>query len=1031
MLAFVVQMTFAQEKTVSGTVSDDSGPLPGVSILIKGTTSGSETDFDGKYSIKSKVGDVLVFQYLGYKKEEVTVGNSNTIDVTLSEDASVLDEVVVTALGLKKEAKSIGYGIDVVKGESITQAREANIANSLQGKVTGVQITNTGGNLGGSSKVIIRGVSSLSGRNNPLWIVDGVMINDSQTPSNGTRISGNRDFGNGASLINPDDVESISVLKGAAATALYGSRAAAGAIVVTTKRAKSGAGVKVSVNSSVRFEELFVTPDFQQEYASGDDGVYDPGSGSFDWGPRIVGQTVPNLAVTGETGILRAVEDNGINDFYENGISFINNVSISDATEKSDYRLSLTSLNQDGILPGNTLDRYTVSLNAGMRHNEKLESRFSVQYVQDYTEGVGASGTNDPNVYNLNSFSSTLDQKLFDPWIDASGNQINTLSNNAGVPSNNPLWLRFENSNNREQDRLFGNYEVTYKPIEKLSIMGRVGMDWSDDRRFIENSKGTITRLDGNFNSDNIRRREITVDLIANYSTDLTEDLSLTATAGYQYNSRIFERQRIEGNNLLIPELFSAGNVEQVIGTRDFAEARVFGVYGMAELSYKDYLFLQLTGRNDFTSTLPEDNNSYFYPSASLSYVFSDALNLQNDWFTYGKLRGSYANVGNDTGAYQLDFLFNPISTATGQYSLNQTFPFNGALAYSASATIPPADLQPENQISYEIGTELKFFKGRLGLDFTYFYNQNKNQIDAVPIPETTGFGFRRQNIGQINTKGVEIALDITPIIAGDFRWDTNINFSTARSTVVELTGDLDRTQITSAFSSVSIQAVLDGEFELFGIPFLKDEETGRPIIEESTGRRQAGEVTSFGSVLPDWTGGWVNNFSYKGFRLSATIDARWGGVMKSSTVEDLQQGGKVVETIVNREGTFIDTSGVLENADGTFRDNDVPLISAQDFWVNSLGAGNASEAFIYDQSFVKLREVALFYSFPSDMIKNSFLKGVTLGIEARNLALLYSKVPHIDPEANLFGSGADGFGIERSSIPSSRSIGFNVRLTF
>jgi TonB-linked SusC/RagA family outer membrane protein len=1029
-----VQVTFAQEKTVSGTVSDDSGPLPGVSILIKGTASGSETDFDGKYSIRTKVGDVLVFQYLGYRKEERTVGESNTIDLTLSEDASVLDEVVVTALGLKREAKSIGYGIDVVKGESLTQARESNIVNSLQGKVTGVQITNTGGNLGGSSKVVIRGVSSLSGRNNPLWIVDGVMINDSQTSSltDGDRITGNRDFSNGASLINPDDVESISVLKGAAATALYGSRAAAGAIIVTTKRGKKGDGARVTVNSSVRFDDLFVVPDYQQVYGSGDDGVYDPFAGGTDWGPRIVGQTLPNLPVTGETGPLRAVKDNGIRDFYDTGVSYINNFAISDATEKMDYRLSLTSLNQDGILPGASLDRFTVSLNAGVRHNEKLESRFSVQYIQNKTVGTGVTGTNDPNVINLDAFSSTLDQNLFSEWKDASGNQINTISGNDGNPSNNPLWLRFENSNDREEDRVFGNYEITFKPIENLSVLGRVGMDMNDDRRFIENSKGTINRLDGNFNSDNIRRKELTVDLIANYFTDLTEDLSLNVIGGYQYNSRLFERQQIFGNNLLIPELFSPGNVEQTIGERDFAESRVFGFYTNIELSYRDYLTLTLTGRNDFTSTLPEDNNSYFYPSASVAFVFSDAFNLQNDWFTYGKFRGSYANVGNDTGAYQLDFLFNPITTATGQYSLDQTFPFNGALAYSASATIPPTNLQPEDQQSIEFGLELKFLKGRLGLDFAYFKNENINQIARVPIPESTGFGFNRRNIGQINQEGIELAIEATPIIAGDFRWDTNINFSTANVTVESLTSGLARTQLprASGFSSVSVQAVEGGTFELYGIPFLRNE-AGQILIDEATGRRQAGEVDSFGSVLPDWNGGWVNNFSYKGFRLSATIDARWGGVIKSSTVEDLQQSGKVSETLVGREGTFIDTAGVIDNGDGTFRANDVPLINAQDFWINSLGAGNASEAFVFDASFIKLREVALTYSFPSEVIKNTFLKGLSVGVEGRNLALLYSKVPHIDPEANLFGSATDGFGVERSSIPSTRSVGFNVRLTF
>ncbi|WP_343487869.1 SusC/RagA family TonB-linked outer membrane protein [Allomuricauda sp. d1] len=1038
LLVLCLSFSFAQEKTISGNVTDQNGlPLPGVSIVVVGTSSGTQTDFDGNYSIAADVGQVLRYSYIGQATVDRTVGSANTIDVQMQEDAQALEEVVVTALGIQRQARALGYGTDVVKGEELVKARESNIANSLQGKVTGVQITNSSGNLGGSSKVIVRGVSSLGSRNNPLWVVDGVLINDSQVPGNGTRISGARDFSNGAALINPDDVESINVLKGAAATALYGSRAAAGAIIVTTKKGRAGEGgnASVSFNSSLRFDSLFRVPDYQNQYAVGTNGQYNPGSAG-DWGPRIVGQTVPNLPITNQPGQLQAIEDNGVREFFRTGVTRINNFSIGDADERLDYRLSVTSLNQTGILPGSSLDRITVGLNAGVRHNQWLESRFSLQYAATQTRGTGAVGANDPNIIGLSAFSNSIDPRLYDPWIDASGNQINTLIGNDGIQSNNLLWLRNENLNSRDEDRIFGNFQVTAKPFDGFSILARVGIDLADDRRFIENSKGTIGRLFGDFISDNIRRNEITSDVIATYDTSLSDDLSLTVLGGMQYNARIFERQQIEGVDLLIPELFSPANAAQVIPVRDFSEARLFGIYGSAELGYKDWATLTLTARNDFSSTLPDDNNSYFYPSASLAFVFSDAFDISSDFFTFGKLRASVAQVGNDAQPYQLDFNFNPVTTATGQYGLNLNFPFNGALAYSANNTIPAANLLPEEQTSYEFGLEARFFNGRLGFDFAYFKNQNDNQIIAVPIPETTGFAFNARNVGRVDQEGFEIAIDATPLRIGDFSWNTAINFSTVESEVVSLTEGVERVVIASGFNSVQVVAVPGEEFQLFGFPYLRDEQTGRVIIDPNTGRRQvADEADILGSVLPDWTGGFVNTFSYKGLSVSATVDARWGGVMKSSTVENLQTEGLVVETLRNREGSFIDSQGVIvtRDAEGNItdrRDNDVPLSSAQDFW-QSLDDNSLAEPFVYDATFVKLREASISYTFPSKLLEGSFIKGLTLGVEGRNLALLYAKVPHIDPEATLFGSGADGFGIERSNVPTSRSIGFNVRMRF
>jgi len=1028
MLFTCVALTHAQ-RTITGVVSDASGEsLIGANVLAKGSTTGTVTDIDGSFTLEVPDGaTTLVISYTGYQTQEVDISGTSNVTVTLAE-GRLLDEVVVTALGIEKEAKTLGYGVDELDSEELVKSRTTNIVNALQGKVTGVNIGNTDGNLGGSSKIIIRGATSLSGNNDPLWVVDGVPINNDQFVSNGTRISGNRDFGNGASVINPDDVESMSILKGAAATALYGSRAAAGAVIVTTKSGKSNpdGSTRVEFSSSYRVDDLFVTPNFQQEYGMGDFAKYDSSSVGWDWGPSLRGQTVNSLPISGESGTLTGYDDNGIRDFFRTGKTLINSLALSDATDKFNYRLSLTALNQTGILPGAELDRYNVGLNAGIKHNSKLRTNFSVQFAKTSSVGTGATGANDPNIVGLSSFSSTMNPALFDPWIDAAGNQVNF----AGPTTNNYLWLRNENRNDRNDTRIIGNIGTTYDITDDLSVSAKYGYDFDQDNRFFSNRKGTIQRLEGDYRIDNINNIQQNIDIIANYSKSLSDKLDINVLAGYNYNKRKREDEGFLGRNLLIPELFAPGNTEQTVPARFFQERVLFGAYASADITYDGWATLTLTGRNDWSSTLPIDNNSYFYPSVSTAFVLTDALNIESETLNYAKLRLSYAQVGNDTDPYQLAFLYNPITTATGQYGLNVNFPFEDRLAFSKANTIPPADLRPEEQTSYEIGAELDFFDYRFGLDIAYFKTENRDQILALPIPESTGFGFLRTNVGQVNTSGFEFAIDAVPLKFGNFQWNTNINFSSAKVEVVELADDVERVLLASAFSSVQVVAEVGTGFELFAIPFERDSATNRPLINPNDGTRIAGQAKAMGSVLPDFTMGFVNSFDIGNLNLSFTIDWRSGGVMKSSTVENLQTGGLVAETLQNRGGTFIDTEGVYENADGQIVDNDIPLATAADFW-QALDDNSIAEAFIFDASFVKLREVAISYQLPDRLFNNSFIKGLQIGFEGRNLALLYSKVPHIDPENNLFGAGADGFGVERSSVPSTRSFGVNLRASF
>ncbi len=1023
-----IASVFAQERTVSGAITsaEDGGPIPGVNVVLKGTTTGTTSDLDGNYRLTVPAeGGVLIYSFIGLVSQEVEIGSRSVIDVAMTSDVQELETVVVTALGIEREARSIGYAISGIQSDELVKARETNIVNALQGKVTGVQIGRSSGNLGGSAKIVIRGVSSLTGRNTPLWVVDGVPISDAQDAT-GSRIAGARDFGNNAGLLNPDDIESINVLKGGAAAALYGSRAAGGVIVVTTKKGKKSKSGSPSVvfNTSFRADELFTVPDYQNQYSNGFLGKYDSSTFTSSWGEPFQNQVRWNNIL----GVNEALtsQDENYKDFFHTGTTVINNLSISDASDRGDYRLSITSLNQEGILPGANLDRLTTNLNAGFRHSENLSSRFNVQFIRSNNRGTGVQGANNPNIVGLNVFGRSIDFKDFHDYADANGNQIGIIEQS----TNNPFWTRRQNRSDQSLARFLGNYSIDFTPIENLTIKGRVGYDYIQDNRFISNAKGTLGRVNGDFTVDNINRRQLTIDGIINYNIPVNEDINVNVLAGTQYNERIFISETNAATDLTIAGLFAPANAAVNAPTRGFSEVRLYGVFGEAQFTYKNWLTVTATARNDWSSTLPLTNNSYFYPSISTAFVFTDAFGIANNILSYGKIRASWAQIGNDAAAYQADFRFFPSVQANGQYGLNLNFPYNGQLAFAKTNRIPNAALRPEEKTGWEVGTELGFFDGKVGIDATYFSSSTIDQFFGAAVSPSTGFSTAAINSGEVTNKGVELSLNVDILDAGDFSWRTTVNFSAVESKVVSLTDGLDRFVIASAFNSLQVVAIPGKEFQLSGIPFLRDSVSGRPVVNELTGQRVAGDAKEFGSVMPEFIMGWNNNFSWKGINLGFTIDYSHGGKFRSATVNGLWTGGLTEETLANREGTFIDREAVIDNGDGTFRDNDVPVRSTQSYW-QSLDDNSISEATIFDATYIKLREVLVSYSLPSSLFANSPIKGVQIGFEARNLALLYSKVPHIDPEANLFGSGADGFGVERNVTPSTRSFGGNLRLTF
>lgn len=1022
--------SWAQDRSVTGIVTsiDDGSTLPGVNVVIKGTTTGTITDFDGKYTLNVSDGAVLVYSFIGYVSEEIEVGSRSVIDVQLSSDVKQLSEVVVTALGIERQKRELGYGVSSISSEDLLVARAGNVVSALAGKVSGVQITNQGGGISDDVNITIRGVSSLSnGNNRPLFVVDGVpitVVNDVTSQDTNPLIAGRANTGTGLPF-NADDVASMTVLKGASATALYGSRAAAGVILVTLKKGKKGDGPSVSINSSVRTDKVFRLPDYQNEFAGGSFTKYDSSATFSNWGGQIDGQTVTK-AISGERGPLEAYPDNA-KDFYEDGLTLINNVAVSSANEDGDYRLSVTSLNRKGIIPASELDRLTFSFNAGAKHTEKFKSRFSVNYVRTTTAGNAVTGANNPNIVGYTSFVRTLDFNAYKPWIDAAGNQLGTI----GQQDNNPFWIANENKFSTEVDRIFGNFQFDYTPAKWLNFSTRIGYDTFTDERFRSNRIGTRGAATGDFTNDIIQRNQLNLDIIGTANRQLNEDINLNVLAGFNFNRRVRERDVINSSSLAVPELFSPANAQVSTPTRAFTEQKLFGVYGEISLGYKDYLFLTATGRNDWNSTLPLDGNSFFYPSVSVGFVFTDAFDLSNDILSYGKLRASYAQVGNGTAPYRLDFTYNPQPNVFGQFGAAVNFPFNGNLGFTQTTVAPPATLVPEKQKSIEFGIELALLNGRVSVDVNYYDTENANQILRIPVPQSTGVALQTLNVGQTSSTGIEVEIGGDVIRAGDFTWNSRINYSNNDFQTDELVDGLDRITISSGFSSVTVVAEPGLSHQLRGIGFLTDSVSGRPIIDPNTGLRLPGAVDNFGDIYANFNMGFVNSFTYKGITLSTTIDYKDGGLLSSASVAGLWNAGAVSETTLGRTGTYIDTRGVIDNGDGTFRDNDVPVRDSRAFWTG-IRSSSMAEAQIFDATYIKLREVGISYALPKKMIDKTPFRSVSVGVEGRNLALLYSKVPHIDPEVGLLGSGnASAGSIEVGGTPTTTSFGFNVGLTF
>ncbi|WP_010520439.1 SusC/RagA family TonB-linked outer membrane protein [Aquimarina agarivorans] len=1057
----VFQSIMAQNKTVTGTVTDNLGmPLPGVTISKKTDFSGTVTNFDGNYSIDVTSNDELVFSYIGFITQTILVGNQTEINTSLQVDTESLQEVVVTALGISKEKKVLGYSTQEVKGDLITETRPSNAINALSGKVSGLQISTPTGNLGGSTRILLRGAGSILGENRPLIVIDGVPVNndnnnDRRNLTTTQTGGGGRDYGDNSFDINPDDIESMNVLKGSAAAALYGSRGANGVILITTKSAKDGAE-SITINSGVTFESVNVLPKVQKLYGGGAGDPSTIGQSSFNtatingrqfeivdyatdesWGPRYD----PNRLVLHWDAFDPEFADDFLNprpwvypendaeSFYNTGVTTNTNVAFAKAYADAGVRFSLGRTKSTGIIPNSELTKTTFNLNGSSKIANKVTASAGVNYT--ITEGFNRPETGYGDNSLLQKFyqfgQTSLDYGRLSNYLLSNGVQRpwNRTAFNDATPrfSDNPYWTILQNTAADRRNRVYGNVKVKYQINDKLFAIGSIYNDFYNLK--ITERVAVGSQATSSFVEVNRSARETNYEARVHYDDSFfNENFSVSAFAGV--NRRNNFSAEVDANTtggLATPGLYSLNNsIGDLRVTELNTEARVNSIFGAATFGFKDMVFLEVTGRNDYSSTLPIANNSYFFPSASLSFAFSEVVNT--NWLSFGKIRVAFANVGNDTAPYRL----------VNTYASRPTF-FSG-IRYTQRDADRNDALVPEEKESFEVGLEASLFNNRVSFEATYYNENTFDLITPLELDPGTGFTSTFINAGKLSNKGIEALVNVVPIKNENFKWGLTWNFSKNENKLEELLPGIETLELARfPFNGVTLNAVVGEKYgQIRGTNYIFDDE-GNRVVDANGRYMESRNVENLGSVLPDYNMGIRNEFNYKNLSFSFLIDIQKGGHYRSLTNIWGNYSGILEETAANNireEGIILEgvTGTVVFDDAGNYTVTDTEtndqVISAQQYGQDHFLRADAQNVFKAD--YMKLREVSLGYSLPKDMIGS--LDGVTFSLFGRNLLVWGLDNDNFDPEVASTGSG-NIQGSEGGSLPSTRSYGFNVQLKF
>ncbi len=1033
----VAAQSFAQ-RSVTGKVTDSKNgtPISGASIVIKGSKSGTQSDAGGNFSISINNNAVLVISAINYRTQELRPANDLSLDIKLEEQATELTAVVVTANSIKREARSIGYAATTINNAELTRGKDRSVLNSLQGKVAGVQITSSSGGVGSSTRIVFRGGTSITGNNQALIVVDGIPIDNTENGT-GDNLNNQVDAGNRGNDINPEDVESVTLLKGPAAAALYGTRAANGALIITTKNGKSLRGKKseVIVSSSYNFESILRIPEYQNTYGQGGQKAPDSRE-NFSWGPKFDGTLKPwGQVVDGEQRVKPYVGlKNNVKDFFNVGGTFTNNVSFAQSNDKNSFFVSFNNVDQKGIMPGTKYNRTSVKLTGTADISDKIYTSATINYIRSKgdlsVQGQGASPYD--QILQTPRDISLLELRDYK-------NKFNDLNGFYGAYTVNPWYYLGEDSYTSTVDRVLGNAQVGYKPVKWIDISLRVGTDVSGDKRIQITSKRIIdqagqngaNQFPGTYSEGTISVREFTSDLVATGKRKLSDNLSLSVLLGHNIRQRTFETNFGTINSLTIPGFYNLANSAQPpVAANLRTLRRLYGVYSDVNLAWKNYLFLGLTARNDWSSTLPKGGNNFFYPSVNASFVFTDAFKLP-DVISYGKLKASAAQVGNDANVYLLESVFNTGTVTDGFQNSQINFPLNGIAGFSQANAIGNPNLKPEITTSYEFGLEFGLFKNRFNTEITYYNNRSKNQIITVPIAPTSGYTTQTLNAGLVTNKGVELLLKGVPVSKRNFSWEVTGTFTKNTNEVVELFPGTERLALPGGFNGAALVAQVGQPYgSFYGASFLRDPQ-GRVVVDGTTGYPITDPQSKIhGNVQPGFLVGLNNAFSYKAFSVSFLFDARKGGVFYSRTQSLQEFVGTDPRTLLNDREAFIVPNSVIQDANGKFTENTtVKVQNAENYWT-TFSSPNAMEHLI-DASFIKLREVAFNYRLPKTWLKKMPFTSATVGLSGRNLFLWTPKEnTYSDPEANSFGTG-NVQGYEYGTIPSLRNYGVNVRIVF